>query len=231
MNRGRHEGETGICIYRFNSVYRTIEERAFIPFSLSDELLCSRIGNAASVSDGDELTLMIGTGLCRFDLKEKEVDTVVAGLGRENTVISGSGRMMAYSGDSGSGITLLDLSSMESVQTGAAGAVPLGFVREDLVYGVTGGSDGRIMRHHVGALETVEPTNQRTGGGGIVEIDHAHGHLLRQTLVEQRREEQQRQQRKHDHPEEVEGILSPNLQRALRNRPDVDQVPHQVVVT
>ena len=141
MNRGRHEGETGICIYRFNSVYRTIEERAFIPFSLSDELLCSRIGNAASVSDGDELTLMIGTGLCRFDLKEKEVDTVVAGLGRENTVISGSGRMMAYSGDSGSGITLLDLSSMESVQTGAAGAVPLGFVREDLVYGVTGGSD------------------------------------------------------------------------------------------
>ena len=142
MNRGRHEGETGICIYRFNSVYRTIEERAFIPFSLADELLCSRIGNAASVSDGDELTLMIGTGLCRFDLKEKKVDTVVSGLGRENCVISGSGRMMAYSGeDADSGITLLDLSSMESVRTGERGAVPLGFIREDFVYGVMGGED------------------------------------------------------------------------------------------
>jgi hypothetical protein len=67
------------------------------------------------------------------------------------------------------------------------------------------------MGNDLRTLESVEFLYQGTTGGGIVEIDHPHRHILWQSFVHQRSEEHHRQQRKDDHAEEVNAIHIQNL--------------------
>jgi hypothetical protein len=77
------------------------------------------------------------------------------------------------------------------------------------------------MSHDTGGLETVETTNQSTGSCTVVEVYHAHRHLLRHTLVEQRGKEEHRQQREYHHTAQVDRILYQNLHLALGDPPDI----------
>ena len=98
-----------------------------------------------------------------------------------------------------------------------------------LLNGMASLSDTRITSHHLRALEAVETTDDAAGGGCIIEVDDTDRHILRQSLVHQRSEEQQREERKDQHAEAVNAILQKNLAFTLRNRPDVYQVSHLMI--
>ena len=89
------------------------------------------------------------------------------------------------------------------------------------VNGTSGISHTGIASHHARVLESIETAHQTTRGRGIVKIDHTYRHILRQTLVHQRREEDHRQERKRHHAEAVNVILTKNATLAPCYLPDL----------
>jgi hypothetical protein len=80
------------------------------------------------------------------------------------------------------------------------------------------------VSHHLRALEAVELTAQRSCHRGIVEIDNAYRHLLGHTVIQQRGEEQHRQQREHHHTVAVNAIHIEDLTLTLGYFPYVIEI-------
>ena len=60
MNRGRHEGETGIQILSYDNSLNTIEEEVYIPYSKSYAVLKDEMG---------QLCTGTGSSICTFSSK------------------------------------------------------------------------------------------------------------------------------------------------------------------
>ena len=147
MPRGSHEGGVGTAVYSYNSVYRTIEEKAYIPYPGSAELLKSQVLTAACLGSGGDLFLMMDGILYRTDLSHRTMRPVAAGLREGESAVSESGRMFAYYGDDEHRTAVLtDLSDMTEHTIEAPEGeetVLLGFLGEDLVCGFAARSDMR----------------------------------------------------------------------------------------
>ena len=50
MNRGRHEGNMGVVVYNYNSMTNTVEEKIYIPYQKSYELLKNDISRLSYVN-------------------------------------------------------------------------------------------------------------------------------------------------------------------------------------
>lgn len=143
MNRGTHEGEVGISVNHYNSVYKTVEEKAFLTWSHGSALLRERCASAAYLSSDNILYVMPGDDLYQVDLNRKSCTVYREGVGQNNSYVSQGGRMIAWKSDA-DGVTLLDLSDGSSIyiEPEGAGLQPLGFMGEDLIVGIldSGGS-------------------------------------------------------------------------------------------
>lgn len=150
MNRGKHEGRMGIVAYHYNPAYRTIEEQAFISFGGSFDRLRPQVENAAYLNADGKLYLMLEDVLYEIDIREHRVQQVASSLTGTNDVVAEGGRMVAWTetdteSDAGEGsIVFTDLSDLsqqvirpESGET----LTPIGFLGDDLIYGVSRESD------------------------------------------------------------------------------------------
>ncbi|MDO4283720.1 MAG: hypothetical protein Q4C60_00155 [Eubacteriales bacterium] len=149
MNRGRHEGELGVAVYSYNSVFRTVEERAFLPYAGSYELLKAQVERLSYLNKSNSLFLLIDETLYEVNLTNRTVQTVVGGLTEGSFQVADSGRMIAWkkqkaSQDEADVILLTDLSSLEQKSITAQSDErinPLGFIGEDLIYGTARADD------------------------------------------------------------------------------------------
>ena len=80
MNRGRHEGKSGVCVYKFSSVSNTIEETAFISSPKSYQLLDQDMGVLSYVNKAGKLFLMINGSLYQIDLASGYCQTLASGI-------------------------------------------------------------------------------------------------------------------------------------------------------
>lgn len=148
MNRGIHEGQSGICVFHYDSVGNTIEEELFIPSDKSYEMLKAEWGQMFYVSDGNMFYLLANDLLYRIDLYTRETKTVVEGLDQGSYAASEDGRFIAWQDgkdkNSSSVLKIMDLEG-EEVRTieGEAGEYlkPIGFVKSDFVYGAARSED------------------------------------------------------------------------------------------
>ena len=62
------------------------------------------------------------------------------------------------------------------------------------------------MSHHLRRLERVEQTCQLARRGGVVEIYHTHGHILRLPFVHERREEHRDEHGEEQHRKQVHAV-------------------------
>ncbi|MCR5655062.1 MAG: hypothetical protein K6G07_05415 [Lachnospiraceae bacterium] len=158
MNRGTHEGNMGIAVYFYNSVLNTIEEQAFIPYNKAFSVLENELNRLVYLNNNNQLFLYMNECLYSIKLEEKSYDVLVSNLSQDNLKVSESNRMIVWSNDrTGTDSTELSLLNLNtsSVITIAAGEnnhiYPLGFMEEDLIYGISRSSDrymdtvGRIM--------------------------------------------------------------------------------------
>lgn len=149
MNSGRHEGKMGVSFYRYSGNYHTLEEKVFVPYDGSWELLNYRIGQLSYYDAGKEaLYLFLNNSLYEIDVNACSIRKVESDLSDRRTVISASGEMIAMEETDGSGkggdILLLNLNGqVKTTVEPASGkrAIPLGFLGEDLVYGTVQESD------------------------------------------------------------------------------------------
>ena len=96
MNRGRHEGRTGISVYTYNALTNSVEERIFIESSKPFRILKSEVGKLAYVNKQEILYLYLQNSIWRIDLKTRSFEEVVTGIAEECCMMSEDGRLAAW---------------------------------------------------------------------------------------------------------------------------------------
>ncbi len=151
MNRGVHEGEVGIGVYRFDGLAHTVEEEAFIPVKQSYEILRAELGQLMYENDHRMLYLMMNGNVCRISLDTLTVEAVVSDLKYGCYAASESNRFLAwvepqsmYESDVISFMDLKDGSVYEISGDSSDYLLPLGFIGEDFIYGIADKDDVQV---------------------------------------------------------------------------------------
>lgn len=141
MNRGDHEGEAGTAVYSYNSVYRTIEERAFVPYPGSYEFLKLRISQLSYMNGRDQYHFLQDNAMYTLNVESRSIRQAEGNLTASDFCTSSDGRMAAWTtADSAQKeITVADLatSARRSIEAPAGERViPIGFLQQDFAYGL-----------------------------------------------------------------------------------------------
>lgn len=137
MNRGNHEGKTGIGIYYYNTKQNTIEERIFIESKESFEVLEKKLEDRIYYSTKRDMINIISDEYL-YEINVSTGVEVTKNIGSENHVISADKTRIAYKDDEN--IIAYNLETGEEMKLKVDQAkehlVPLGFVYNDFVYGI-----------------------------------------------------------------------------------------------
>lgn len=143
MTRGLHEGEVGIQIYEYNSVLNTIEEIVFLPYTKAPAILEQDIEQLAYVNKADTLYLMLDGTVYSIHLGDKSVSEIVSNLSDDSFKVSESNSTIVWqTGEdpyASASLTTMNLNTgkQKNISAGAGRYIaPLGFMGEDLIYGV-----------------------------------------------------------------------------------------------
>lgn len=148
MNRGRHEGQTGVAVMRYDSLTNTTEELLFVESTACAEVLEYTVGELLYISYDDKMYLSYGDHIFAIDLNVKSVETLTEGLTTDKYIISRDGDMIAWQHGadrfSSTGITTMDMKTgiQQSYQASDGEYIlPLAFSGDDFLYGVCAEED------------------------------------------------------------------------------------------
>lgn len=137
MNRGRHEGEIGIQMYNYDSSKNTIEESIYIPYEKTYEILESEIEKLLYLNPEGMLYLYVNHRIYAINTTEKTVEVLANMENDESIVISDNHKIAVWHRHNG--LELMNLAAQTKVSLVAQDdekLYPLGFMDEDLIYGV-----------------------------------------------------------------------------------------------
>ncbi len=147
MNRGEHEGHVGVAYYQYSADIKQLTERAFLPSAASPEILRAYVDRMAYSGTRDELYLMLADDVIMVDPDTGGVETVIENAASSPYFRSNSGAIFARSeGAGGQRITMAQFRNGEMGEIVAQPGtmlLPLGFMQEDLVYGIVYEEDVR----------------------------------------------------------------------------------------
>ncbi len=143
MNCGKHEGDTGISFFHYNGTYHTVEEKVFVPYNGSFEILNDRIEQISHYDvEKGKLYLIIEDALYEIDVNTCSLRMVEGQLSERSCAITESGVLVAcqemQDGTSTGNIHLYNLNGMKEITIEPSEgyyAIPLGFMGQDLIYG------------------------------------------------------------------------------------------------
>ena len=148
MNRGNHEGKVGIAIYYYNSVSNLVEEQIFIPYSKSADILMKEAENISYFNKSNHVFLLLGGNLYDVCLDTKEYEIIISDLTEKTYKVSDSQRSIVWLKENqpydSTTLVWQNLSNGEQreVRAGANERItPLGFMGEDLIYGLVNKAD------------------------------------------------------------------------------------------
>ena len=147
MNRGPHEGYSGVCVYHYSSDQNVVEERVFIPSTESPEFLDADLGTLSYVSSNNALFLLFAQKLYLVDIEESSFKILDEGILSENFVVSETNAHAAWlvqEGKNAGCIKEIDFDTLETrLLTPQEGQQlrTFGFMNEDLIYGVLRDAD------------------------------------------------------------------------------------------
>lgn len=175
MNRGRHEGESGVQIYMYNSTMNTVEEALYIEYDKSYAILKKEMEDLLYMNRDNQVFLKLGSMVYRIDLADKNYEKIIQASVDGNLLISDSNKMMVW--QTGKEIyaceelKLIDFNTgkQQSIEAGAGEYIlPLGFMGEDVIYGKAYKSD-----------IVTDAAGQITFPMHSVSIMDAQGHILK----------------------------------------------------
>lgn len=143
MNRGMNEGRIGVEIYEYNGMLNTIEELMFIPYDKSFATLKTDINQLSYINKSGVFYIYLDGEILAVSLAGRTSSVVADNLQQGSFQVSGSDKMLVWqnSDDSYDCTKLITM----NLNTGASGEIkakgsdrllPLGFINEDLIYGV-----------------------------------------------------------------------------------------------
>lgn len=143
MNRGRHEGEVGIQLYSYDNVLNTIEELVYIPYQKAYAVLDAQMQQLLYLSREQKLYLLLENRVYGIDLVEKLCEVVVEIIQDDSMHVSDNHKIIVWQEGSdiydSKQLKIRNLNGGEEseISVGASEAIrPLGFMGEDIVYGI-----------------------------------------------------------------------------------------------
>lgn len=150
MNRGSHEGGVGVTCYYYNSMLNTIEEEIYIPYDGSADLVRQSVKELAYVNNGNQLFVILDGTIYKIDLVSKFYEVLVENLTYGSYKVSGSNHMIVWQDGTDTNaskkLVLLNLNTgnQTEIEAGSGKYIkPLGFMNEDLIYGIAYAGDIR----------------------------------------------------------------------------------------
>lgn len=143
MNRGTHEGESGISIYYYHAEKNYTEEIVYIPATESYQTMKMHLCESAYYNQKESTLYLLSGGVLReLNMIENTEKVLVENLQKGQYVASEDGRFFAYQknheGDVIAEIWDFCSNSKRTVEPeNEEIIIPLGFVEEDFVYGVS----------------------------------------------------------------------------------------------
>lgn len=149
MNRGEHEGQTGAAIYYYNIEDGYVQEKAFISSWNSGAIVQQRLSNLTYYNKTSNTLYAVFEGtLYRINLKTQEKEVIQEHLKEGQYVFSANGKYVAYQKNGNlKDADCIEVWNLEKeknflVEVPQEELIrPLGFVKEDIVYGVGRESD------------------------------------------------------------------------------------------
>lgn len=150
MNADTHEGTVGSAVCQYYAKRNIVEEKLFIPSNSSYQYLKQNLSVLSYVSTNDQLYLYVEGNLYQVDLSAGSYKLVKDSISPECFVVSRSQASVAWMDEmdpySATHITAMSLESGEILQVTAQEGQKiraLGFINEDLVYGIADDADIR----------------------------------------------------------------------------------------
>ena len=160
MNRGKHEGEVGISAFYYDSTVNTIEELVYIPSEDPQDVIMEKVNRLSYINRDGILYLMDNRHIYGINFTQRTYEVVADNLHYNGYVISDSNRMIAWqegeSLENSQTVVLMNLNTgvQKRIEAKASETiVPIGFIEEDLIYGIVNKND--IVTDY--ARETVLP--------------------------------------------------------------------------
>lgn len=155
MNRGRYEGQVGISVYYYDSKVNTVEELVYVPYQKSPELLIAEIEQLVYLNRNGRLFVMMDNEVYSIHLNEGRAETLVMGMQEGSYHISASNKMLVWQSSpevfAADRLILMNLQNETKTEVAARSdeyIQPLGFMDEDLIYGLAKKED--ITRDRLG---------------------------------------------------------------------------------
>ena len=150
MNRGRHEGETGIQIISYDNSLNTIEEEVYIPYSKSYAVLKDEMEQLLYRNRQQHVYFFLENGVYDVDLENRSAEQLVSIRQDDSLQVSENHGIIVW--QEGDDINHSNQLNVRNLNTGEQTVIraedgeairPLGFMGEDIIYGVARESDIR----------------------------------------------------------------------------------------
>ncbi len=148
MNRGSHEGEEGIAVYYYDSVFNSLEEQLFIPIKSSSAVLDHDMRVLSHMNPAGTFFLYESGTVYRVNVENQSCEIIASGLDEQRFAANDDDDMIAWQPESDiSAYATLELMALDSERIVEIRAkeqdllIPLGFIGDDLVYGELHKSD------------------------------------------------------------------------------------------
>ena len=157
MNRGSQEGRIGIQIYEYNGMLNTVEERIFIPYAKSYATLKADVDQLSYVNKTGIVYLYLDGSILSISMDEQSYAEVASELQEGSFQVSDSDEMLVWQNASNAydctKLILMNLNSGVRKEISVQGdkrLLPLGFIGEDLIYGIAHYKD--ISEDYTGSI-------------------------------------------------------------------------------
>lgn len=150
MNRGRHEGEVGIQIYSYDSAVNTIEELLYIPYKKTFTVLKAELEQLLYLNREQILYLSLENVVYGINLAEKTWQKIVTITLDDSIHTSDNHRIIVWQENEDIyrcnrlNVRNLNNDTQNTISANEEEAIrPLGFMGEDIIYGVAREADIR----------------------------------------------------------------------------------------
>lgn len=155
MNRGRHEGEVGIQLYSYNSSLNTLEEIVYIPYDKTFSVLSAEMEQLLYLNRDQELYLELNQTVFGINLAEKTYYPLIH-VNQDGSVhVSDNHKIVVWTEADdiyqSRNLNIRNLSNgdQDVIQVGQNEVIrPLGFMEEDVIYGVARRDD--VVEENIG---------------------------------------------------------------------------------
>jgi len=142
FNRGRHEGETGIGIYRFDNTWNAIEEIAYIPYDKSWEILKCDVEKLLYLNQQNKLYVYMDQSVYEIDIQGDTYHEWICPETDDEILISEKQNILLW--NQGEALQVSNLETEKKYPIPAKEGEKLralSFMGEDIIYGAIHQSD------------------------------------------------------------------------------------------